>query len=197
MRPPNLGMESLHTMTRYQDDEIDPAILRLARKMAWNFCANNPALALDPQDVAQQLATKFWSVRHKYDPMQPGSWVWLKKTFRRECNSLRRECKAQKRSPEIGPQSLNRDVIDADGRIVDFHQVLSHPSSRNEAKQRDLRVDMRELSRIEPAVERMLDEARRTGRKPTLSRLRQVSRRQGDREIARLRRLFEDRGLLD
>jgi len=152
---------------------------------------------LEPHDVAQRLAAKFWSVRHKYDPTRPGSWLWLKQVFRRECRTLGRECRAQKRGPEVRPQSFNRDVTDADGRTVDFHQVHPHLASRDEARRRDLRMDIRQLSRLEPAVRRMLDEARCTGRKPTLAQLRQVSRRLGDREIARLRRLFEDRGLRD
>lgn len=178
-------------------EPIDPAILRLAGRMAWNFCANNPSLTLDPQDVAQRLATKFWSVRHKYDPTRPGSWLWLKQVFRRECRTLRRELKAQKRSPQTRPQSLNRDVIDADGRVVDAYQTHPHPTSRDEVRRRDLRMDMRELSRRDPTVRRMLEEAHRTGRKPTLVQLRQMSRRLGDREIDRLRRLFEDWGLRD
>ncbi len=181
----------------FRDKSIDPAILRLIQRMAWGFCANNPSLALDPQDVAQRLGEKFAAVRHKYDPTRPGSWLWLKQVFRRECRTLRRECKAQKRAPQIWPQSLNRDAIDADGRVVDFHQIHHHPTSRDEARRRDLRMDIHELSRIEPAVRRMLEEARRTGRKPTLAQFRQASRRLGDREIARLRRLFEDRGLRD
>ncbi len=180
-----------------RDDSIDPAILRLIQRTAWGFCANNPPLALDPQDVEQRLATKFWSVRHKYDLAQPGSWLWLKQVFRRECRTLRRELKAQKRAPQSRPASLNRDAIDADGRTVDFHQVHPHPDSRDEARRRDLRIDLHELSRLDPTVRRMLDEAMRTGRKPTLAQLRQASRRLGDREIARLRRLFEDRGLRD
>ncbi|GEM_PF-4740778 len=178
-------------------DSIDPAILRLIQRIAWGFCGNNPSLALDPQDVAQRLASKFWSVRHKYDAHRPGSWLWLKQVFRRECRTLRRELKAKKRAPQIRPQSLNCDVIDADGRLVDLHQVLPHPTSRDESMRRDLQIDIRELSRLHPAVRRLLEEARRTGRKPTLVQFRQVSRRLGDREIARIRRLFEDGGLRD
>jgi len=178
-------------------ESIDPAILRLIQRMAWGFCANNASLTLDPQDVAQRLVAKFWLVRHKYDPTRPGNWLWLKQVFRRECRTLRRELKAKKRAPQIRPQSLNRDAIDADGRIVDYYQVHPHPTSRDEARRRDLQIDMRELSRLHPAVRRLLEEARRTGRKLTLVQFRQVSRRLGDREIARLRQLFEDSGLRD
>ena len=197
MRPPNLGMESLHIMTSSPDDRIDPAILRLMQRMAWSFCASNPSLTLEPRDVAQRLGEKFAAVRHRYDTTRPGAWLWLKQTFRRECNTLRRECRAQKRAPQIRPQSLNRDAIDADGRVVDFYQVHPHPTSRDEVRRRDLQIDMREVSRVDPAVRRMLEEAQHTGRRPTLVQFRQVSRRLGDREIERLRRLFEDRGLRD
>lgn len=183
--------------TRQQPDSIDPSILRLMHRMAWRFCANNPSLTLDPLDVAQRLGEKFAAVRDKYDPMRLGSWLWLKQVFRRECRTLRRELRAQKRAPEIRPVSINRDAIDGDGRVVDFHQIYPHPTSRLDAKRRDLRMDLHDLSRLEPAVRRMLEEVRRTGRKPTLVQFRQVSRRLGDREIARLRRLFEDRGLRD
>ncbi len=180
-----------------RDDRIDPAILRLIQRTAWGFCARNPSLTLDPHDVAQRLGEKYATVRHKYDPTRPGNRSWLRKVFRRECTSLFREVRAQKRTPQIRPQSLNRDAIDFDGRIVDFHQIHPHPSSRDEAKRRDLRIDMGELSRLDATVKRMLEEARRTGRKPTLAQLRRASRRLGDREIARLRRLFEDWGLRD
>lgn len=184
-------------LARPDSDSIDPVILRLAHRMAWNFCAGNPSLTIGPQDLAQRLVAKFWSVRHKHDPMQPGRWLWLKQVFRRECRTLRRELKAKKRAPQIRPQSLNRDAIDADGRVVDFYQVHPHPTSRDEVRRRDLQIDMREVSRVDPAVRRMLEEAQHTGRRPTLVQFRQVSRRLGDREIERLRRLFEDRGLRD
>ena len=181
----------------FRDESIDPAILRLIQRMAWGFCANSPSLTLDPQDVAQRLAAKFWSVRSKYDPSRPGSWLWLKQVFRRECRTLRRELRAKKRAPQVRPQSLNRNVTDADGRVVDAHQIYPHPTSRDEVRRRDLSLDMRELSRRDPTVRRMLEEAHRTGRKPTLVQLRQMSRRLGDREIDRLRRLFEDGDLRD
>lgn len=178
-------------------DSIDPLILRLIHRMAWSFAAQNAFLAIDPGDVAQRLGQKFSAVRHRYDPTRPGSWLWLKKVFRNECRSLHRECRAQKRRPQSRLQTLNRNVADTDDRTVDLHQILPHPTSRDEARRRDLRIDMRELSRLDPTVKRMLEEARRTGRKPTLAQLRQASRRLGDREIARLRRLFDDRGLRD
>ncbi len=153
--------------------------------------------AADAPELAQILACHLWLKRARFDPHR-GDWpTFAQVVVDRRAKSLLREARAGKRLPNQRVQSLHREAADENGRPVDLTQSLPHPTSRDEVRRRDLQIDMRELSRLDPAVRRMLEEACLTGRKPTLAQFRQASRRLGDREIARLRQLFEDQGLRD
>lgn len=175
------------------DSATTKIILAAAR-----WLSRRPAFSAgDAPEFAQILACHLWLKQPRFDP-QRGDWLtFARVVVDRRAKSLLREARAGKRLPDRHLQSLHRTTTVESGRSVDLTQSLPHPSSRNEAKRRELGIDMRELSRLDPTVMRLLDEARRTGCKPTLAQLRRASRRLGDREIARLRRVFEDRGLRD
>ncbi|MCL4197685.1 MAG: hypothetical protein KJZ69_09355 [Phycisphaerales bacterium] len=175
------------------DSATTKIILAVAR-----WLSRRPAFtAADAPELAQILACHLWLKQPRFDP-QRGDWLtFARVVVDRRAKSLLREARAGKRLPDRHLQSLHHTTPVESARPVDLTQSLPHPSCRNEARRRELRLDMRELSRLEPAVRRMLEEAHRTGRKPTLVQFRRLSRRLGDREIERLRLLFEDRGLRD
>lgn len=178
-------------------DPIDPAVMRLIESVALNFSRLHRLPLITAQDLAQELAHKYVRVRSECDPSKVRNWGWLRPVLLNTCHSIRREVMAKKRWPRRRLRSLNEDVGDGDGRIVDGSQNLVDPRSLDEPRRRDLRRKLRDIGKDRPAIERLREWVERTGRKPMQSQLEYTARASGFRSVEELCQFFEGEGLLD
>lgn len=178
-------------------DPIDPKVMRFIESVALRFSRLHRLPLITAKDLAQELAYKYVRVRSECDPSKVQNWGWLRPVLLNTCHSVLREATAKKRWPRRRLRSLNEDVGDGNGRIVDASQNVVDPRSLDEPTRRDLRRKLTDISKDRPAIERLREWVERTGRKPMPSQLESTARASGFRSVDQMRQYLEDDGLLD
>lgn len=169
----------------------------LIRRKARRLLRSGRFARSDREDVEQELRTHLWRQAAKFDPAIASWEKFVSFILDKRCVSLIRQRTAEKRNPRREECSLNDTVLDADGRVVDRHQVTPEASVDFRSRE-DLRSDLSHTLRG-----RISDEAWLVARGLVESNLTEIAREQGwsrakaGRHLKELREACEDLGLRD
>jgi RNA polymerase sigma-70 factor (ECF subfamily) len=143
--------------------------------------------------------------RHCFDPDRACESTFLARVAENKAISLVRACTAEKRDFSRNAESLNENVLDEDGELVELAQTFDTYSAKNhtgrvqrpDKEKLQLQIDVADLLNSLPDDLRRLAELLQDMREYAVSRKLGKSRRQVANDIARLRQIFEDAGFRD
>lgn len=169
---------------------------RLIRFKARQLCRRPGFTPSDRADIEQEFRVDLLERLPHYDSAKAQLNTFVARVIERKAASIVRHRTAEKRAPEREECSLNDEVRDADGRLVDRHQTTPEAASTWQ-RLHDLTRDVSDLrERLESDVHRrVMDELGRGGTINSVAHDLGISRRAVQRCIAELREAFEDAGL--
>lgn len=167
---------------------------QIRRKALW--FRRRYGLRIEIDDLCQAFAVHLCEVAKNYDPARQKKWQWVDTVLRNLSISVLREQRAQKRM-RSSPRSLDAPLTAVESQSASLLDAIPDSRTPHETRRLELCRDLELLASRHPILQPLLRQARVTGCVPTLSQLRQTSRRIGDRNIRRLRRLFQESGLRD
>jgi len=150
----------------------------------------------DRADIEQELRADLLKRLPKYDPAKAQFNTFVSRIIERKIISIVRHRFAEMRSPVREEFSLNDDVRDADGRIVDRHQTTPEATTTWQ-RLHDLERDIADLrKRLPSELHRMIMDI--LGRGGTINAAANelgIPRSAVQRHIRELHHIFEDAGL--
>lgn len=178
------------TISRKQFELANPFVLAKAKKM---FRTRDFA-GMEQCDLEQQLWCRLTQESPRFDPSR-GRWeAFVIAVIEGECASALRAIYAEQRTPLREEYSLNEDVLDLEGQLVERHE-LTPEVAWTTRPERDLQMD------LSGVLSRLTDEQRAVavalglGTTNSASTETELSRRNVARTIEELRQIFEDAGL--
>lgn len=150
----------------------------------------------DRVDIEQELRADLLERLPRFDESKARLNTFISRIIERKVISIVRYRTAEKRSPDREECSLNDEVRDADGRLVDRHQTTPEAASVWQ-RLHDLTRDVSDLrGRLESDLHRrVMDALGRGGTINSVANELGIPRRAVQRCIAKLREVFEDAGL--
>lgn len=150
----------------------------------------------DRADIEQELRADLLERLPQYDPSKARLNTFVSRIIEHKVISIVRFRFAEKRSPVREECSLNDEVRDGDGRLVDRHQTTTEAASvclRLQDLTRDV-SDLRETLESD-LHRRVMDALGRGGTVNSVANELGISRRSAQRCMDDLREVFEDAGL--
>lgn len=156
-------------------------------------------------DIEQELAMELIRKYRSFDPKRARETTFIARVIENKAISLIRARVAEKRDFRRDAHSLNEPVRDPEGgsveraQTVDASRARSHTGQapRSDEEHSQLRLDLAEVFKSLPDDLRPLAELLTGMSEYAASRALGKSRRQIAKDVARLRKLFEDAGLRD
>lgn len=169
---------------------------RLIRFKARQLCRRPGFTPSDREDIEQALRADLLERLPRFDASKAGLNTFIARVIERKTISIVRHRFAEKRSPEREECSLNDEVRDGDGRLVDRHQTTPEAASVWQ-RLHDLTRDVSDLrERLESDLHRrVMDALGRGGTINSVANELGIPRRAVERCMAELREVFEDAGL--
>lgn len=169
---------------------------RLIRFKARQLCRRPGFTPSDREDIEQELRADLLGRLPRFDASKAGLNTFIARVIERKTISIVRHRLAEKRTPDREECSLNDEVRDGDGRLVDRHQATPEAASTWQ-RLHDLTRDVSDLrERLDSELHRRVMDA--LGRGGTINSVANdlgISRRAVQRCIAELREAFKDAGL--
>lgn len=177
-------------------DPFDPHTTQLIRSKARRLCRVAGFTSSDFDDVVQELRFHLWRRLKRFDPAVAAWTTFASFVLDKRCISLARERSAEKRCCRREQCSLNDQILDDSGRLVERHQSTPEAASTRQ-RLNDLARDLADLrERLPSATHRLfMDALARGGTVNSIGTELGLSRRAAARHFAELQRLFEDAGL--
>lgn len=157
----------------------------------------------EQEDIEQELRKELVQKYSNFDPDRARETTFIARVIENKTVSLVRIRTAEKRDFRRNANSLNETVRDADGGSVERVQTFDTSAARNhtgqsprsDEEQSQLRLDIAEVLKSLPDELRHLAELLQEMSEYAASRNLGKSRRQVAKDVACLRKLFEDHDL--
>lgn len=172
------------------------------RRRAEQFVRRHKPRNQTAGDIAQTISCALLQACGQFDPHRGAESTFAKRIIDNTIASLVRASRAKKRSEPPNGRSLNENISDGDGNSVERAATIDAATARRHTGRvprnheeliaevtkaiEDLPEDLKPLAELLTVMPRYLA-AQQLGR----------SRRQVDNDATRIRKRFEDRGLLD
>jgi len=169
---------------------------RLIRFKARQLCRRPGFTPSDWADIEQEFRLDLLERLPRFDVGKAQLNTFIARVIERKAASVVRHRTAEKRAPEREECSLNDEVRDADGRLVDRHQTTPEAASTWQ-RLHDLTRDVSDVrERLDSELQRrVMDALGRGGTVNSVANDLGITRRAVERCIADLREVFEDAGL--
>lgn len=177
-------------LTEAQYSTANPLVLAKARKI---FHARD-FVGMEVGDLEQELWCRVTQELPRFDPSR-GTWeAFVVTVIEGESASTLRYIYAEQRTPLREEFSLNEEVLDDEGNLVERHE-LTPGAACTPRPMRDLEADLARVLAGLTDEQRAVAVALGLGTANSVSQETEISRRGVSRTIEELRRIFEDAGL--